>query len=312
MLYTITCNPALDYVVHLDDVQLGAVNRIQKDSVQYGGKGINVSRMLKELSMDSVALGFVAGFTGRALEQGLRELGLHTDFVKMETGLTRINVKIKSREESELNGSGPSPTEEDLAVFWSKLDTIQKGDWVVLSGSCPKGLPQDFEKRILEYLHKKQVHTILDITGERLKQGCQAHPFLIKPNRQELEEICGYPVSAWKCCIQAAQELQKLGARNVLVSCGAEGAILLDEQGKYYQQEAAQGQVCNSVGAGDSMVAGVLTGLLKTENWDTALCLGAAAGAATAFSEGIGTYERVKELYIQLRHGRMEVLPWIF
>ena len=312
MLYTITCNPALDYVVHLDDVQLGAVNRIQKDSVQYGGKGINVSRMLKELGMDSVALGFVAGFTGRALEQGLRELGLHTDFVRMETGLTRINVKIKSREESELNGSGPTPTEEDLAVFWSKLDAIQKDDWVVLSGSCPKRLPQDFEKQILEHLHEKQVHTILDTTGERLKQGCQAHPFLIKPNRQELEEICGYPVSTWELCVQAAQELQKLGARNVLVSNGAEGAILLDEQGNCFQQDAAQGQVRNSVGAGDSMVAGVLTGLLKTEHWNTALCLGAAAGGATAFAEGIGTYEVVKELYTQLRHGRMEVLPWIF
>ncbi|WP_302938665.1 1-phosphofructokinase [uncultured Ruminococcus sp.] len=300
MIYTVTFNPAIDYVVHADDMQVGAVNRSRQEEVYFGGKGINVSVVLHELGLASKALGFVAGFTGEAIEQGLRADGIETDFIHLEKGFSRINVKIKSGEETELNGQGPEIPEDKLRQLFDQLEQVQDGDTIILAGSIPASLPADVYEQILRHLSGKQVRAVVDATRDLLVNVLKYKPFLIKPNNFELGEIFGVPlkddVDEIVCY---AGKLQEMGARNVLVSMAGDGAVLLDENGGVHACGVCKGTVKNSVGAGDSMVAGFVAGC-ETGDYDYALKLGTATGGATAFSEGLAKKELIAELLQQL------------
>lgn len=296
MVYTVTLNPAIDYVVGLDALKPGAINRNRREEIQFGGKGINVSNVLRCLGVDTVALGFVAGFTGEALENGLRDLGLATDFICVKQGMTRINVKIKAAEETEINGIGPQITPSDMEMLYTQLLRAGAGDTVVLSGSVPKCLPADTYARILKRLDGKGIRTVVDATGQVLKEALAYCPFLIKPNIRELEDFFGESMDTDEKVRSAAEKMQKMGAKNVLVSMAREGAVLLDETGAFHRMKCPTGVVVNSVGAGDSMVAGFLAGFLQTSDYEYALKLGTAAGSATAFSVGLGTAAQINNL----------------
>jgi 1-phosphofructokinase len=296
MVYTVTLNPAIDYVVGLDTLEPGAINRNRREQIQFGGKGINVSNVLRCLGVDTVALGFVAGFTGDALEKGLRDLGLATDFIPVEQGMTRINVKIKAAEETEINGIGPEITASDVQKLYALLEQAGAGDMVVLSGSVPKCLGADIYAEILKRLEGKGIRTVVDATGQALKAALEYRPFLIKPNLRELEDFFGEPMNSNKKIEIAAIKMREMGAQNVLVSMAGDGAMLLDETGAVHRIRCPEGTVINSVGAGDSMVAGFLAGYLRTADYGYALKLGTAAGSATAFSVGLGTAEQIDRL----------------
>lgn len=300
MIYTVTFNPAIDYVVHTDDMQVGAVNRSRQEEVYFGGKGINVSVVLHELGLASKALGFVAGFTGEAIEQGLRADGIETDFIHLEKGFSRINVKIKSGEETELNGQGPEIAEDKLRQLFDQLEQVQDGDTIILAGSIPASLPADVYEQILRHLSGKQVRAVVDATRDLLVNVLKYKPFLIKPNNFELGEIFGVPLKDdVDEIVRYAGKLQEMGARNVLVSMAGDGAVLLDENGGVHACGVCKGTVKNSVGAGDSMVAGFVAGC-ETGDYDYALKLGTATGGATAFSEGLAKKELIDELLQQL------------
>lgn len=300
MIYTVTFNPAIDYVVHTDDMQVGAVNRSRQEEVYFGGKGINVSVVLHELGFASKALGFVAGFTGEAIEQGLRADGIETDFIHLEKGFSRINVKIKSGEETELNGQGPEIPEDKLRQLFDQLEQVQDGDTIILAGSIPASLPADVYEQILRHLSGKQVRAVVDATRDLLVNVLKYKPFLIKPNNFELGEIFGVPLKDdVDEIVRYAGKLQEMGARNVLVSMAGDGAVLLDENGGVHACGVCKGTVKNSVGAGDSMVAGFVAGC-ETGDYDYALKLGTATGGATAFSEGLAKKELIDELLQQL------------
>lgn len=300
MIYTVTFNPAIDYVVHTDDMQVGAVNRSRQEEVYFGGKGINVSVVLHELGLASKALGFVAGFTGEAIEQGLRADGIETDFIHLEKGFSRINVKIKSGEETELNGQGPEIPEDKLRQLFDQLEQVQDGDTIILAGSIPASLPADVYEQILRHLSGKQVRAGVDATRDLLVNVLKYKPFLIKPNNFELGEIFGVPLKDdVDEIVRYAGKLQEMGARNVLVSMAGDGAVLLDENGGVHACGVCKGTVKNSVGAGDSMVAGFVAGC-ETGDYDYALKLGTATGGATAFSEGLAKKELIDELLQQL------------
>ena len=301
MIYTVTFNPAIDYVVHADDMQVGAVNRSRQEEVYFGGKGINVSVVLHELGLASKALGFVAGFTGEAIEQGLRADGIETDFIHLEKGFSRINVKIKSGEETELNGQGPEIPEDKLRQLFDQLEQVQDGDTIILAGSIPASLPADVYEQILRHLSGKQVRAVVDATRDLLVNVLKYKPFLIKPNNFELGEIFGVPLKDdVDEIVRYAGKLQEMGARNVLVSMAGDGAVLLDENGGVHACGVCKGTVKNSVGAGDSMVAGFVAGC-ETGDYDYALKLGTATGGAKAFSEGLAKKELIAELLQQLR-----------
>ena len=300
MIYTVTFNPAIDYVVHADDMQVGAVNRSRQEEVYFGGKGINVSVVLHELGLASKALGFVAGFTGEAIEQGLRADGIETDFIHLEKGFSRINVKIKSGEETELNGQGPDIPEDKLRQLFDQLEQVQDGDTIILAGSIPASLPADVYEQILRHFSGKQVRAVVDATRDLLVNVLKYKPFLIKPNNFELGEIFGVPLKDdVDEIVRYAGKLQEMGARNVLVSMAGDGAVLLDENGGVHACGVCKGTVKNSVGAGDSMVAGFVAGC-ETGDYDYALKLGTATGGATAFSEGLAKKELIAELLQQL------------
>ena len=297
MIYTVTLNPAIDYVVSLDkELRTGTINRNQAEDFQFGGKGVNVSNVLRALGMKTAALGFVAGFTGDALERGLWEMGLETDFVHAASGMTRINVKIKAGEETEINGIGPMIRSDELEMLFGKLDMIAAGDVLVLSGSIPSCLPDDTYEQIMRRLDGHRVRIVVDASGKLLMRTLAYHPFLIKPNHHELGEIFGRPLETDEEIVGCARRLQTMGARNVLVSMAGDGALLLDGTGNTYRTGCPKGKVVNSVGAGDSMVAGFLAGYLRTGDYAQALRLGIAAGSATAFSLGLCTCAQVNEL----------------
>ena len=296
MIYTVTFNPALDYVVRLSDLEPGGVNRTDSEDIQLGGKGINVSCVLGQLGFKSVALGFVAGFTGDAVETGLARRGVTTDFIHLPDGLTRINVKIKASTETEINGRGPAIPADALEELFRKLDVLDAGDLLVLAGSIPASLPSDVYQRILERLSPKGVLCAVDATGDLLVKVLPYRPFLIKPNNHELGEIFGRTLSTDAEIAECARLLQHKGARNVLVSMAGDGALLLDETGAVHRLAAFQGRVKNSVGAGDSMVAGFLAGWLEKEDYAWALRLGSACGSATAFSDGLATRAEIDAL----------------
>ena len=297
MIYTVTFNPAIDYVVRLDSpLETGAVNRAVGEDCVLGGKGINVSGVLAQLGVESVALGFVAGETGAWLERGLAAQGLRTDFIRLENGMTRINVKIKAGQETELNGAGPNIPETAMQALEAKLDTLQKGDVLILAGSIPACLPQTTYERLLTRLQGRGVQTVVDATQMLLLKVLPYGPFLIKPNNHELAEIVGHALHNDDEIVAAAATLQAQGARNVLVSMAGDGALLLDETGAVHRIGCPKGKVVNSVGAGDSMVAGFVAGYLRTHDYRYALRLGTACGSATAFSVGLATKEKIDEL----------------
>ena len=297
MIYTVTFNPSLDYVVQVDHFQGDAVNRTSEEHVYPGGKGNNVAVIASNLGMKSRALGFKAGFTGAAMEQMLQEFGCDTDFIALEEGVTRINVKVKSDDEFEINGQGPRIPEEKVRQLYEKLDALESGDVLVLSGSVPNTLPDDMYERIMERLAGTGVRISVDATKDLLMNVLKYHPFLIKPNNHELGEMFGVRLESDGEIAEYARKLQEMGARNVLVSMAGAGAILVTEDGSVLKQLPPAGEVVNSVGAGDSMVAGFLTGYLKTGSYEEALKLGAAAGSATAFASWLADAEAIDKLY---------------
>lgn len=295
MVYTVTFNPAIDYVVHTGEMKLGATNRSEREEMYFGGKGINVSIVLRELGIDSKALGFTAGFTGEAIERGLADMGIDTDFVRLATGNSRINVKIKASEETELNGQGPDIDDKAIAALFEKLDKLSSGDTLVLAGSIPASLPSDIYERILERLSGRDIRTVVDATKDLLLNVLKYKPFLIKPNNHELGEMFGVTLNSDREIETYARKLQKMGAVNVLISMAGDGAMLIDEYGNMHRCGVCKGVVKNSVGAGDSMVAGFTAGVINGD-YEYALKLGTAAGGATAFSDGLASKEKITEL----------------
>lgn len=295
MVYTVTFNPAIDYVVHTGEMKLGATNRSEREEMYFGGKGINVSIVLRELGIDSKALGFTAGFTGEAIERGLADMGIDTDFVRLATGNSRINVKIKASEETELNGQGPDIDDKAIATLFEKLDKLSNGDTLVLAGSIPASLPSDIYERILERLSGRDIRTVVDATKNLLLNVLKYKPFLIKPNNHELGEMFGVTLNSDREIETYARKLQKMGAVNVLISMAGDGAMLIDEYGNMHRCGVCKGIVKNSVGAGDSMVAGFTAGVINGD-YEYALKLGTAAGGATAFSDGLASKEKITEL----------------
>lgn len=294
MIYTLTFNPAIDYVMRIDRLEWGETNRSRSEEIYFGGKGINVSIILANLGIGTTALGFVVGFTGEALDSAVSAQGVRTDFIRLSGGNTRINVKLKSDKETEINAQGPEITGDDIAKLYEKLEALQEGDTLVLAGSVPGTLPQNMYEEILSRLNGRGIRFVVDATGALLTNVLKYRPFLIKPNRAELEEICGRKLHTDEEIAAAAEELRARGAVNVLVSMGGDGALLVDEHGKVHRRQAIAGKVLNTVGSGDSMVAGFLAGVEK--GYEYALSLGSAAGSATAFSPGLAAKEDIMAL----------------
>lgn len=297
MIYTVTFNPALDYIAAVNHFKLGSVNRTVREQIFYGGKGINVSALLANLGYESTALGFVAGFTGDEIERGVKLLGFRSDFIRVKKGMSRINVKLKSDEESEINGMGPEIQPEDVEALFERLSRLKEGDVLVLSGSIPSSIEDDIYEQIMKMLDGRGVRVAVDAEKDLLLNVLQYHPFLIKPNNHELGQIFGRELTSDEEIVSCARALQERGAVNVLVSMAGDGAILVDEQGGVHKQGVCKGTVKNSVGAGDSMVAGFLAGCLETGDYGYALKMGTACGGATAFSDGIGTKEEIMRLF---------------
>ncbi len=296
MIYTVTFNPSLDYIVKLPTLELGSVNRTAKEELYPGGKGINVSIVLRNLGVESTALGFIAGFTGTEIQRLLDACGCRNDFIQVQEGFSRINVKIKAEQESEINGQGPRLSSQNLQDLFSKLENLSDGDGLVLAGSIPNTLPADIYEKILEHLQGRNIHAVVDATGELLRNVLKYQPFLIKPNNHELGELFGQHLTTDEAIISHAQKLQQMGARNVLVSMAGDGAILVDEGGVIHKRLPPQGHVVNSVGAGDSMVAGFLAGYLSSQNYETAFQTGLATGSASAFQEWLASGDDIRAL----------------
>lgn len=300
MVYTVTFNPAVDLVADIPAIKAGAVNRLTDERIFFGGKGINVSLVLRELGVPSTALGFIAGFTGDAIEAYLRGAGVETDFVCLGSGFSRINVKLRSDSETELNGAGPDIDETALKALWAKLGSVKEGDCLVLAGSIPKSLPEDIYAKIAAEMQKKGVRTVVDADGKLLMNVLKYRPFLVKPNIHELGNMFGAALHGADEAALYACKLKEMGAVNVLVSMAGDGAVLIDENGAEHRCGVCMGTVRNSVGAGDSMVAGFLAGCIKYSDYGLALKLGTAAGGATAFSDGLAVKERIDALFEEL------------
>lgn len=296
MIYTVTFNPAIDYVVELVSFNIGEINRTTREYMNLGGKGVNVSRVLTNLEVPNVALGFVAGFTGDALRNGLERMGVKTDFISLEEGNTRINVNIKGVEETDINARGPEIPNSAIDELFKKLDNLHSGDTLVLAGSIPTSLPNDMYERIMERLYGKGIRFVVDATRDLLVKSLKYEPFLIKPNNHELGEIFGLELTTDNEIIYYARELKKQGAKNVLISMAGDGAILVDENDVAHKIGTPKGKVKNSVGAGDSMVAGFCAGYLEKGDYKYALRMGTAAGSASAFSESLATKQEVIDL----------------
>lgn len=296
MIYTVTFNPSLDYVVQAEKLVTGEVNRMTSEAVFPGGKGVNVSVILSNLGMENTALGFTAGFTGRELKERLQESGIRAEFIELKNGLTRINVKVNAGEETELNGQGPDITQEAIEELFAKLDTLQENDVLVLAGSIPNTLPADIYEQIMERLAGRKIRVTVDATKDLLLNVLKYHPFLIKPNNHELGEMFGKVLETEEEIIHYAGKLQEMGAVNVLISMAGDGAVLLTEQGEIFRKKPVKGTVVNSVGAGDSMVAGFMCGYLNTGSYERALELGTAAGSATAFESWLASREKITAL----------------
>lgn len=301
MIYTVTLSPSIDYVVRFSGtMRFNVTNRSDSEEFYYGGKGINVSQVLAELDLDSTALGFIAGFTGDAIEKGIKNSRIRTDFIRLNEGFTRINIKIKSGGETEINGQGPDIPASALEELMKKLDALRDGDTLVLAGSIPKTCPDDIYERMLDRVKDKNIMIVVDATRQLLVNSLSMHPFLIKPNRLELAEIFHKEVENQDDVVKYAGKLQEMGARNVIVSLGRKGALLLDEQGNVHTCGTLKQPVLNTVGAGDSMVAGFIAGYQKTGDYGYALKLGSACGNATSFLPGLATREKIDEVFAKL------------
>ena len=296
MFYTITLNPALDYISQVDDFGIGKINRTKTEKILPGGKGLNVSMVLKNLGIDSVAIGFIAGFTGDELRKQMEQKGVKTEFIKVQNGITRINVKISSNQETALNGIGPDIDEKNIEELLQKINEITSDDLVILSGNIPKSIPKNIYPIICDILEKNNVTFVVDATRELLIDVLKYKPFLIKPNKEELEETFKVKITTKDELVTYAKKLQDMGAQNVLISLGGDGAILLNKEGKVYYSKAPKGKVINTVGAGDSMVAGFLAGYKKTKDYEQAFKMGIATGSASAFSMDLATAKEVENL----------------
>lgn len=300
MIYTVTFNPALDYVMKVEKLRYDDINRTYGEELNYGGKGINVSAVLSTLGVENVALGFKAGFTGEKLEEMLRQDGIKTDFISLAKGNTRINVKIKSDTELDINACGPEISGEEVEKLFEKIASLKKGDVLVLAGSVPKELPSDIYEQILAKTSENGVEAVVDSTGELLLNVLKYKPFLIKPNNFELGDLFGVKIKNEEEIIRYAKELQKMGARNVLVSRGKDGALLIDENQNTYSIGIIPGKPLNSVGCGDSMVAGFVAGYLEKHDYAYALKLGSACSNATAFSYSLANAQGIRDAFEKL------------
>ncbi len=301
MIYTVTLSPSIDYIVRLSSMRFNVTNRTDSEEFYFGGKGINVSQVLAELDLPSTALGFIAGFTGDAIAAGIGSNKVRTDFIRLNNGFSRINIKIKAGGETEINGQGPDIPPEALEALMCKLDALQDGDILVLAGSIPKSMPDDVYERMLGRVAHKNIMIVVDATKQLLVNSLKNRPFLIKPNRLELSEIFHAEVENEQDVEKYARKLQQLGARNVIVSLGRKGAMLVDETGGVHKQGTLKQQVLNTVGAGDSMVAGFIAGYLQTRDYAYALKLGSACGNATSFLPGLATREKIFEVLEQFK-----------
>lgn len=300
MIYTVTFNPSLDYIVSVEHFETGKVNRTSKELMFPGGKGINVSLVLKNLGHDSTALGFMAGFTGKEIERLLDDRQVHSDFIPVAEGISRINVKLRSDEESEINGMGPGIGQAEIDKLYGKLDALKDGDILVLAGSIPSVMPETMYKDIMERLQGRGIRIVVDATKDLLHMVLPLHPFLVKPNNHELGEIYGVTLTTKEEVIPYAKRMQSEGAVNVLISMAGDGALLVAEDGKVYESLPPKGKVKNSVGAGDSMVAGFIAGYLKSSSYEEAFYTGLCTGSASAFSDNLAMREEVNGLLAQL------------
>lgn len=304
MIYTVTFNPSLDYIVTVNDFRLGETNRTASEQMLPGGKGINVSTVLENLGFDNTALGFVAGFTGREIVSKVRELGFQSEFIELDEGWSRINIKMKDFDGTEINGQGPAISGAALQALLEKLDGLKEGDILVLAGSIPASIPETIYAEIMKRLDGKGVLTVVDATNDLLMEVLPYHPFLIKPNQHELGAIFGVELDTQESVVPYARKMQEQGALNVLVSMGGKGAVLLDADGEVHMLPAPEGTLVNAVGAGDSMVAGFLAGWLEKKDYEHAFRMGVSAGSASAFSERLATRAEVETLYRSIEDGR--------
>lgn len=305
MIYTVTLNPSLDYIVSVDNFRLGYTNRTASELLLPGGKGINVSIVLRNLAVESRALGFIAGFTGDEIVSRLEEMGVRTDFIRLVHGMSRINFKLNSIEGTEVNGRGPEIEGDSVEKLMGQLAGLQDGDILFLSGSIPASVPEDIYRRILDRLQGRGVESVVDASGKLLENTLEYRPMLIKPNHHELGEMFGREIRSREEALPWAEKLQEMGARNVLVSMAGEGAVFLAEDGSAYGAEAPQGKLVNSVGAGDSMAAGFMAGWLEKRDYRHAFHMGMAAGSASAFSEHLARGKEIRALYEKVESRRM-------
>ena len=301
MIYTVTFNPSIDYIVSVDDFSLGKTNRTTSEVMFPGGKGINVSTVLTNLGISNIALGFIAGFTGDEILRLTKERGIPCDFIKLSTGNNRINVKLKDYDGTEINGNGPSITENELQKLLRQLMQLEDGDTLVLAGSIPGSLPSHIYQIIMEDLKDKNIHIVVDATKSLLMNSLSYHPFLIKPNKHELEEIFDIKISSKEDAIYYAKHLQQQGARNVIVSLSGDGAIFVSEEGKSFESDVPPGKLINAVGAGDSMIAGFLAGWENTHDYEYAFKMAIATGSASAYSEEFATKDEITRLFSYIK-----------
>ena len=305
MIYTVTFSPTLDYVVSVDGFRTGIINRTTSEQVYPGGKGVNVSIALKNFGFENTALGFTAGFTGAEIKRLLHGIGVQNNFINVEKGMSRINMKIVSDTETAINGQGPQITSEDIGILYARLRCLVDGDYLVLAGHIPDFLPPDMYEQVLHFLSGRNLNVVVDAEKQLLTGTLKYHPWLIKPNRDELGDIFGVKIEGRDDALPYAQKLQEMGARNVLVSMGGDGAVLLAEDGTIYSSAALKGVVVSTVGAGDSMVAGFIAGYLRSSgNYETAFRQGMCAGAASSFSLVIPDARQVERM---MRTSRFEI-----
>lgn len=302
MIYTVTFNPSLDYIVSVDDFKLGLTNRTSSELMLPGGKGLNVSMVLGNLGIDNTAFGFVAGFTGDEIVRRVEEMGVKSDFIRIREGFSRINLKLKSIDGTEINGCGPKISAESVEQLMEKLDILTEGDVLVLAGSIPNSMPDDIYKKIMERLEGRKVMIVVDATKDLLLNVLEYHPFLVKPNNHELGEIFKVTLQRREEVVPYAEKLREMGAVNVLVSMAGEGAVLVAGDGSIHQAPAPQGKLVNGVGAGDSMVAGFLAGWMERKDYRHAFYMGISAGSASAFSELLATKKEVEAVYRQMQN----------
>ncbi len=300
MIYTVTFNPSLDYIVSVEDFKLGLTNRTSSELMLPGGKGLNVSMVLGNLGIENTALGFVAGFTGEEIVRRIEEMGVKSDLIPIDKGISRINLKLKSIDGTEINGCGPEISEENVQKLMGKLDALKAGDVLILAGSIPGSMPDDIYKKIMERLDGRDVMIVVDATKDLLVNVLEYHPFLVKPNNHELGEIFGVELKTREDVVPYAKKMQEMGAVNVLVSMAGEGAVLAAADGSIHAAPAPKGKLVNGVGAGDSMVAGFVAGWMERKEYSHAFAMGVSAGSASAFSELLATKEEIEAVYAQV------------